>query len=90
MRSLLIPDLALLGAALTFFYALLLFDAPRRLFRDSDAGWHIRTGERIVDERSLPRTDPYSFSRPGAPWFAWEWGSDVLMGMAHRLGGLGG
>ena len=90
MRSLLVPDLALLGAALTFFYALLLFDAPRRLFRDSDAGWHIRTGERIVDERSLPRTDPYSFSRPGAPWFAWEWGSDVLMGMAHRLGGLRG
>lgn len=90
MRSLLVPDLALLGAALTFFYALLLFDAPRRLFRDSDTGWHIRTGERIVDTRSLPRADPYSFSRPGQPWFAWEWGADVLMGLAHRKAGLAG
>ena len=90
MRPLLVPDLALLGAVLTFAYALLLFDAPRHLFRDSDTGWHVRTGERIVDTRSLPRTDPYSFSRPGQPWFAWEWGADVLMGLAHRKGGLAG
>lgn len=87
---LLAPDLALVGAVITFFYALLLFDAPARLFRDSDTGWHIRTGERILDERRLPRTDLYSWSRPGASWFAWEWGSDLIMGATHRSWGLRG
>jgi hypothetical protein len=80
----------MVAAGLTFFYCLLLFDAPSRLFRDSDTGWHIHTGERILSTGQLPRTDPYSFSRPRASWFAWEWGSDVLMGAAHRTGGLTG
>ncbi|MCC6588846.1 MAG: hypothetical protein IT168_19275 [Bryobacterales bacterium] len=84
------PGLALAGAIFTFFYALVFFDAPARLFRDSDTGWHIRTGERILDERRLPRTDRYSFSRPGASWFAWEWGSDLVMGATHRSWGLRG
>lgn len=84
------PDIALVGAIVTFLYALLLFDAPARLFRDADTGWHIRTGERILDERRLPRTDPYSWSRPEASWFAWEWGSDLIMGATHRSWGLRG
>ncbi len=39
---------------------------------------------------ALPRTDPFSFTRPGQAWFAWEWGADVLMGLAHRAAGLPG
>jgi hypothetical protein len=86
----LVPDLALASAIVTVLYSLLLFNAPQALFRDSDTGWHIRTGERIVASGELPRTDPYSFTRPGAPWFAWEWGSDVLMGAFHDRWGPGG
>lgn len=77
------------AALLTLVYVLFLFDGPHRLFRDSDSGWHIRTGERILDSLSLPRLDPYSFGKPAAAWVAWEWGADVLMGAAHRFGGLG-
>lgn len=58
------------------------------LLTDGDAGWHIRTGEAILDSGSVPRVDPYSFSKPGQPWFAWEWLSDVGMGALHRAGGL--
>ncbi|HEV2448203.1 MAG TPA: hypothetical protein VGS58_19865, partial [Candidatus Sulfopaludibacter sp.] len=60
------------------------------LFRDSDAGWHIRAGERILATGQLPRTDPYSFTRRGQPWFAWEWGADVAVGAVHRAAGLSG
>jgi hypothetical protein len=60
------------------------------LFRDSDTGWHIRNGESILESRALPRTDPFSFSKAGEPWIAWEWGSDVLLGFAHRAAGLPG
>ncbi|MDQ6758799.1 MAG: hypothetical protein M3Z32_02895 [Acidobacteriota bacterium] len=75
---------------MTLFYCLIAFDAPQQLFRDSDAGWHIRTGETILNTLTLPRTDPYSFSKAGQPWFAWEWGSDALIAVAHRTAGLGG
>jgi hypothetical protein len=82
--------MATLMAVLTLFFCLFVFGAGRRLFRDSDTGWHLLTGEQILMTRTLPSTDPYSFSRPGAPWIAWEWGSDVLMGAAHRIDGLRG
>lgn len=90
LRSLAIPDLALIGGGLTFFFVILLFDGGRKLFRDSDTGWHIRNGEAILRSGALPWTDPYSWSMPGGEWFAWEWAADVLMGLAHRQDGLTG
>jgi hypothetical protein len=85
-----VPDLALVTAIVTLFYCLFVFQGYQKLFRDSDAGWHIRTGEAILATGRLPRTDPYSFSRPGQPWFAWEWGADVVVGAIHRGAGLPG
>jgi hypothetical protein len=84
------PDLALVAAAVTLFYCLFLFQGYQKLFRDSDAGWHIRNGEAILATHQLPRTDPYSFTRAGEAWFAWEWGSDVIVGAIHRAAGLSG
>ncbi len=59
------------------------------LLSDSDTGWHIRTGDWILQHGSIPRTDPFSFTRFGQTWIAWEWLWDVAMAVAHRLGGLG-
>jgi hypothetical protein len=85
-----VPDFALVLTTIGLFYVLVVFGGSATLFGDSDSGWHIRTGERILATSSLPHTDPYSFSRAGEPWFAWEWGSDVLMGAAHRAARLRG
>ena len=60
------------------------------LLADADVGWHIRTGEYILDHHAVPRVDLYSFSKPNAPWYAWEWLSDVLDGGLHRMAGLKG
>jgi hypothetical protein len=89
-RRWLVPDLALVAASVTLFYCLFLFNGYQKLFRDSDAGWHIRTGEAILSTGALPRTDPYSFTRGGRPWFAWEWGADAMMGAVHHAAGLSG
>ncbi|HLH17254.1 MAG TPA: hypothetical protein VKX45_08540 [Bryobacteraceae bacterium] len=86
----LFPDIALVAAAVTLFYCLFLFQGYQTLFRDSDAGWHIRTGESILATGRLPRTDPYSFTKAGQPWFAWEWAADVAAGAVHRAAGLRG
>src|SRR6516164_7795602 len=52
----------------------------KSLLADADVGWHIRTGEYILDHHAVPRTDLYSFSKPDAPWYAWEWGVDLIDG----------
>jgi len=60
------------------------------LLADADTGWHIRTGEWILDNGHVPRTDLFSFSKPGQPWFAWEWLTDVCYGVLHRASGMKG
>jgi type IV secretory pathway VirB2 component (pilin) len=60
------------------------------LLADADVGWHIRTGQWILDHHAVPHHDLYSFSKPDAPWYAWEWGSDVIFGSLHRAAGLKG
>jgi hypothetical protein len=90
LRSWAIPDLASIATGVTLLLAIVLFDAGRLLFRDSDTGWHISNGEAIIENLALPRVDPYSWSKPAGRWFAWEWGADVLMGAAHRWDGLTG
>jgi hypothetical protein len=60
------------------------------LLTDADVGWHIRTGQYILDHHAVPHQDLYSFSKPGAPWYAWEWLTDVIDGGLHRVGGLKG
>lgn len=90
VRSWLIPDLALVLTAVTLLYLLLLFGAGEKLFRDSDAGWHIVVGERIFAGQGLPSADPFSFTKAGAPWVTWEWLADLAMGAAHQAWGLRG
>ncbi len=60
------------------------------LLADGDTGWHIRAGDFILNRGRLPSSDPFSFTRMGERWFAWEWLSDVLFAGCHRLAGLKG
>ena len=60
------------------------------LLSDGDTGMHIRTGELILTTHLAPVTDPYSFTAPVTPWYAWEWLSDVAFAAVHHLGGLKG
>ena len=60
------------------------------LLRDSDTGWHIRTGQWILANHRVPHGDLFSFSRPGAPWFAHEWLTDAIAAWICDWGGLAG
>lgn len=77
-------------AAALVFAAFGQADSWRSLLADGDTGWHIRTGEWILRHRAIPAFDLFSFSRPGQPWFAWEWLSDVLFAAVHHVAGLAG
>src|SRR5260370_1982150 len=78
-----------------FFGALLIatFCHPQglgSLLSDGDTGWHIRAGELILQTGRVPVTDPFSFSRPQQPWFAWEWLADLVFTQTWRWRGLAG
>jgi hypothetical protein len=60
-----------------------------RLLGDAGIGWHIRTGQSILETHEIPRVDPFS-SMAGQPWFAWEWLYDVVVGWLDRAAGLNG
>ena len=60
------------------------------LLGDGDTGWHIRTGEYVLDNGRVPATDLFSFTKSGQTWFAWEWLADVLFAWLFRLAGLKG
>lgn len=72
------------------FWSLLAGPLSNRPLADADIGWHIRTGDLILSTHSLPRTDPFSSTMQGQPWFAWEWLYDVLLGILHHACGLNG
>jgi hypothetical protein len=76
-----------------FFIVLLaaVFAQPaglRALLADGDTGWHIRAGELVLATGHVPVTDPFSFTRSGEAWFAWEWLADVSFAVLYRWRGL--
>jgi hypothetical protein len=82
-----LSDLAFLLPILVLFWST---TGVGWLLTDSDTGWHIRTGEVILQSGGVPVVDPFSFTMSGQPWIAWEWLSDVIMALAHHIGGLAG
>jgi len=88
-RAALLPSLTDL-----FFLAAIawMFMAPdigwQALLRDGDTGYHIRTGDLILNTHHVPAADPFSFSKPGQPWFAHEWLAEVVFAALVRWAGL--
>lgn len=66
----------------------LLITNSYRFLLDSDTGWHIRTGQMILQTGAIPRHDPFSHTMAGQQWFAWEWLTDVMMALLHGWRGL--
>ena len=60
------------------------------LLYDGDTGYHIRTGELILQTWQVPKVDPYSFHQPALPWTAHEWLSELVMAGIFRWLGLTG
>ena len=91
-----IPRVAVPSISDCFFIALVCWlfvcgaNGWKALLGDGDTGWHIRTGQYILAHHAVPTQDVFSFSRAGAPWFAWEWLTDVMYGGLFQISGLKG
>ena len=60
-----------------YVFALSFFFAARPL-SDGDFWWHLKTGEYILNTRSIPKTDFFSFTNYGKAWVAHEWLSEAI------------
>jgi len=71
-------------------FAIGLFAMAARNVTDPDVGWHLRTGQLIIQNHAVFHTDPYSFTKFGQPWVNHEWLSGVLIFIVFRTAGWAG
>lgn len=57
---------------------------------DGDSYWHVAVGRWIVEHHAVPTADVFSYSVPGTPWTAYEWGGDLLLYATHAAAGWRG
>jgi len=60
------------------------------IFRDPDTYWHLATGEWVLRHRTVPTSDPFSWTFYGHLWTAHEWLVDVLLALGYRAAGWSG
>jgi hypothetical protein len=83
-----LPRLALPTVGLLLLTALIVVQAAHG-FTDPDYWWHVKTGEVIVSQRSIPHLDVFSATAAGRPWVTHEWLAEVLIYGLVRAGGYG-
>lgn len=79
-------DLVFLGLLFSLSCSVL----ASRLLGDAGIGWHIRNGQLMLQTHAITRTDPFSSTMTGQPWYAWEWLYDLLIAGIHYWAGLNG
>jgi hypothetical protein len=55
-----------------------------------DLTYHLRAGGEILATRSVPAVDAWTFTAAGQPWVDQQWGAQVVLALAERLGGWTG
>lgn len=74
MRPARLPTAALYGLTLVA-----VFTIAASSLTSFDFWWYLASGERIIATRSVPATDPFSFTAHGRPWINHMWASQVLV-----------
>ena len=56
----------------------------------ADIGWHLKTGDWIVQHHAFPHTGIFSGTAATRPWAAYSWGYEVLLSRSYAGFGLVG
>ncbi len=78
------------GLAVAVLYGLTLlavFTLALSSLTEFDFWWYLASGERILATRSVPATDPFSYTAQGRPWINHMWASQVLVLELWQAGG---
>jgi hypothetical protein len=88
LRAILLPSIGNMIFVAIFF--VLIFGSENALLGDGDTGYHIKTGQVILNNWSIPAQDLYSFHSPPPSWTAHEWLAEVIMALLFKWAGLTG
>src|SRR5207248_4716743 len=55
---------------------------------DPDFWWHLTTGNWILSQHAIPRTDLYTYTVAGHRWITHEWLSEVVLAALYAVGRL--
>jgi hypothetical protein len=83
-----IPPLAVPLLVALVMYGVVLF-TPRVLY-DGDTFWQLAAGQKMLELGRVLKTDPFSYTMPGAPWHTHEWLSEVFFALAYKVCGWTG
>src|SRR4030095_7389491 len=75
---------------LVVVFMLVIFAAASRPITDPDFYWHLKTGQYLVETRSIPSVDMFSWPKFGSEWVTHEWLSEVVMYATFRWLGYTG
>lgn len=73
---------------LIFIYFLLMFIRGFNSL-DPDFGWHLKTGE-IILEKGIPLKDPFSYTMPDFLYVDHSWAVDIVIAFSYPRVGMGG
>jgi len=85
----LLPRLTL-PRLLTAIVFIAIFTMAVRVPADTDTWWHLRSGQYILETRTIPTTDPFSHTRGGQPWIDHGWLAQLFWYGLFALGGWAG
>ena len=57
---------------------------------DADFWWHLKSGQWILEQRSVPTVDPFTFASADRPWVDLSWLFQVTLAAAFAAGGVSG
>ena len=73
-----------------FLLSLLSLAIRQSVSIDNDFWWHLKSGQYILQNVSIPHFDPFSFTKGGSEWVTHEWLSEVIMYATFHLTGWTG
>lgn len=74
------------GLGLLFFFVFLGIVPP--FASDPGVGWHLKTGQWIVENFRVPHHDPFLWSSEGREWISNQWLSDIILWGIFKTGGF--
>jgi len=70
---------ALLIGFLVAIFAFVCLRGASESVVDPDIGWHLRTGQWILEHHAFPHADPFSRVTGGTPWQAYSWLFELVL-----------
>lgn len=73
-----------------FLFLAAIFVLSLNQIADFDTGYHLKTGEYIIQHLTVPHHDIFSYATSGARWIAHYWLADVIFYLINLISGFKG